>query len=114
MHIFYIIFSFLPRRLRKYIGPHDYCNWPDKQAKNNIQKNIVVIQQKADQIYNKFKSYFAYKDNTAKTFWEVFDQEVDEFKTKTKDMEESKVLSLVKDPTRPVSNLNPMSDDEDV
>ena len=65
-----------------------------------------------------------------KTFWEQFESEVSEFKTKTAGMEESKVayfvfpkilthfvqqvLSLIRDPTRPLSNSNPLSDDEDL
>ena len=43
-------------RLRKYNGPQEYCNWQDQQAKEDMNKNIEIIQMKADQIYNKFKS----------------------------------------------------------
>ena len=49
------------RRLRKYIGPQDYVNWPDKSKRENMEKNIQVIQDKADQIYEKFKSFFAFQ-----------------------------------------------------
>ena len=49
-----------------------------------------------------------------KTFWEQFESEVSEFKTKTAGMEESKVLSLIRDPTKVLSNSNPLSDDEDL
>ena len=65
-----------------------------------------------------------------KTFWEQFESEVSEFKSKTAGMEESKVtifsslastayfssqvLSLIRDPTKPLSNSNPLSDDEDL
>ena len=99
------------RRLRKYIGPQEYCNWPDKQARENMNKNIEIIQMKADQIYNKFKSTFAFQDGE-KSFWEEFEREVNEFRRKTKGLPESKVLGLIRDPTRPISNSNPLSDDE--
>ena len=49
-----------------------------------------------------------------RTFWEQFESEVSEFKSKTAGMEESKVLGLIRDPTRPLSNSNPLSDDEDL
>ena len=64
-----------------------------------------------------------------KSFWEQFESEVSEFKSKTAGMEESKVLfyslastayfssqvlSLIRDPTKPLSNSNPLSDDEDL
>merc|ERR1719166_366336 len=39
------------RRLRKYIGPQDYSSWQDKKAKQKMEKDIKVIQAKADQIY---------------------------------------------------------------
>ena len=49
------------RRLRKYIGPQDYVNWPDKTKRETMEKNIQVIQDKADQIYEKFKSFFVFQ-----------------------------------------------------
>ena len=109
-----------------------------------MEKAVKDIQAKADQIYNKFKSNFAFQvtlnnplyfltrieQEGDKTFWEQFESEVSEFKTKTAGMEESKVacfvvpkiltrlvqqvLSLIRDPTRPLSNSNPLSDDEDL
>ena len=54
------------RRLRKYIGPQNYCNWPDKTAREKMEKDIQVIQAKADQIYEKFKSYFAFQVSEGK------------------------------------------------
>jgi len=101
------------RRLRKYIGPQSYCNWPDKEARDKMERAVQTIQTKADQIYNKFKSFFAYQDGD-RTFWEMFEAEVNEFKNKTVGMDESKILSLIRDPTKPLSNLNPLSDDEDL
>ena len=47
-----------------------------------------------------------------KTFWEAFEAEVSEFKDKTAGLDESKILSLIRDPTKPLSNNNPLSDDE--
>ena len=49
------------RRLRKYIGPQDYVNWPDKTKREKMEKHVQVIQDKADQIYQKFKSFFAFQ-----------------------------------------------------
>ena len=51
----------LSRRLRKYIGPQSYCNWPDVEARQRMEKAVKEIQAKADQIYNKFKSNFAFQ-----------------------------------------------------
>jgi len=101
------------RRLRKYIGPQSYCNWPDVEARQKMEKAVKEIQAKPDQIYNKFKSNFAFQEGD-RTFWEQFESEVSEFKSKTAGMEESKVLSLIRDPTKPLSNTNPLSDDEDL
>ena len=96
-----------------------------------MEKDIQVIQAKADQIYEKFKSYFAFQvrvnkfsvsvidDNSFvqegdKTFWDAFIAEVNEFKDKTAGLDESKILSMIRDPTKPLSNSNPLSDDEDL
>ena len=70
-----------------------------------MEKAVKDIQAKADQIYNKFKSNFAFQvtrqsiyfvtwieQEGDKTFWEQFESEVSEFKTKTAGMEESKVV----------------------
>jgi len=101
------------RRLRKYIGPQSYCNWPDEDARDKMEKSVSLIQAKADQIYNKFKSFFAFQEG-GKTFWEMFDDELSEFRSKTVGMEESKVLSLIRDPTKPLSDSNPLSDDDEL
>ena len=97
-------------------------------ARTKMEQAVKDIQAKADLIYNKFKSHFAFQVIQAlqaaaltllfqegdKTFWEQFESEVSEFKTKTAGMEESKVLSLIRDPTKVLSNSNPLSDDEDL
>ena len=49
------------RRLRRYIGPQNYSSWADKTAKQKMEKDIQVIKAKADQIYEKFKSYFVFQ-----------------------------------------------------
>ena len=96
-----------------------------------MEKNIQVIQDKADQIYEKFKSFFAFQVRILTnfisyvflnlrfkegdvTFWEAFEAEVNEFKEKTAGLDESKILSMIRDPTKPLSNTNPLSDDEDL
>ena len=56
------LFYFFPfRRLRRYIGPQNYSSWADKTAKQKMEKDIQVIKAKADQIYEKFKSYFVFQ-----------------------------------------------------
>jgi len=84
------------RRLKKYIGPQSFSKWPDAEPRKKMEKSIQAIQKKADQIYNKFKSYFAYQGD--KPFRLMFDEEVEEFKKITENLEESKVLSMIKDP----------------
>jgi len=101
------------RRLRKYIGPQDYVNWPDKAKREKMEKDIQVIQDKADQIYEKFKSFFAFQEGDT-TFWDAFDAEVNEFKERTEGLDESKILSMIRDPTKPLSNMNPLSDDDEL
>jgi len=85
------------RRLRKYIGPHSFNTWPDLEARKKMEKSIEAIQKKADQIYHKFKAYFAFQGE--KSFSQMFEEEVEEFRKVTKGMEESKVLSMIRDPT---------------
>jgi len=94
------------RRLRKYIGPHKFNTWTDKDAKKKMEKSIETIQKRADQIYNKFKSYFAYQGD--KPFSQMFEEEVEEFRQVTKDMDEGKVLSMIRDPT----SENVLSDED--
>ena len=56
------LFYFFPfRRLRRYIGPQNYSSWADKTAKQKMEKDIQVIKAKAEQIYEKFKSYFVFQ-----------------------------------------------------
>ena len=43
-------------RVRRYIGPQSYCQWPDKQSRDEMKRDVQIIQTKADQIYNKFMS----------------------------------------------------------
>merc|ERR1719509_627207 len=50
------------RRLRKYAGPQEYLNWPDKESRDLMVKQIDTIQTKADEIYGKFKSIFAFQE----------------------------------------------------
>ena len=80
----FIIFSQLvwahcnARRLRKYIGPQSYCNWPDVEARQKMEKAVKDIQAKADQIYNKFKSNFAFQVmlNNPLTLWHELSRRV--------------------------------------
>merc|ERR1711874_667383 len=101
------------KRLRRYIGPQNYSSWADKTAKQKMEKDIQVIKAKAEQIYEKFKSYFVFQEGD-KTFWEAFDEEVMEFKNKTEGLDEAKILSMISDPTKPLSSTNPLSDEEEL
>ena len=95
-----------------------------------MEKDIEVIQAKAEQIYEKFKSYFAFQVlvftityvhvltyfvwEGDKTFWEAFEAEVTEFQNKTAGLDEEKILSMIRDPTKPLSSTNPLSDEEEL
>ena len=98
-----------------------------------MEKDIQVIKAKAEQIYEKFKSYFVFQvkfgsdtyiyywtlinwilQEGDKTFWEAFDEEVMEFKNKTEGLDEAKILSMISDPTKPLSSTNPLSDEEEL
>ena len=37
-----------------------------------------------------------------------------EFKNKTEGLDEAKILSMISDPTKPLSSTNPLSDEEDL
>ena len=37
-----------------------------------------------------------------------------EFKNKTEGLDEAKSLSMISDPTKPLSGTNPLSDDEEI
>ena len=49
------------RRLRKYIGPHEMAGWTKADDKEKMNKCIKVIQEKAEKIYDRFKTTFNYK-----------------------------------------------------
>lgn len=102
------------RRLRKYVGPQEYLNWPEQEARDLMVKQIDTIQTKADLIYSKFKSIFAFQEGD-QSFWQEFETMVQEFKKKTEKMEESQILALIRDPTssHPITPANPLSDMED-
>jgi len=101
------------KRLRRYIGPQNYSSWADKTAKQKMEKDIQVIKAKADQIYEKFKTYFVFQEGD-KSFWDVFEEEVKEFNKKTEGLDEAKILSMISDPTKPLSASNPLSDEEEI
>jgi len=102
------------RRLRKYVGPQEYLNWPDKESRDLMVKQIDTIQTKADEIYGKFKSIFAFQEGD-QSFWQEFETMVQEFKKKTENMEESQILALIRDPTSShlITPANPLSDMEE-
>ncbi|XP_015114531.1 PC4 and SFRS1-interacting protein isoform X2 [Diachasma alloeum] len=84
------------KRLRRYIGNVAEWKFTEDQVLSFKQKS-EVIRQKAEHIYNKFKALFVVPD--AQSFWQAFSDQVEEFKTATKDMKEEKVFALMVDPT---------------
>ncbi|XP_023344650.1 hepatoma-derived growth factor-related protein 2 [Eurytemora carolleeae] len=101
------------RRLRKYVGPHGYLNWTDEEARNKIERSINTIQNKSELIFNKFKDCFLSQDEDDEVFLVNFGKEVSQFNNYIENLDERKVLSMTRDPTKPISSLNPLSDDED-
>jgi len=87
------------RRLRKYIGPHEMAGWTKADDKEKMNKCIKVIQEKAEKIYDRFKTTFNYKEGSEVAFADMFEVELNKFKDKTKEMEELEMLALIKDPT---------------
>merc|ERR1719186_1654218 len=86
------------RRLRKYVGPQGYLDWPDMVMREQFIQHIKVINHKADQIYKMFISIFKCQEGK-RNFWKEFDISVREFKEKTDGMEENILLSMTEDPT---------------
>jgi len=101
------------KRLRKYVGPHGYRSWIDEEARSKIERSIMTIQGKSEILFSKFKECFSSQDDDDEVFLAKFFEAVELFKSKTKEMDERKVLSMTKDPTKPISRSNPLSDLED-
>jgi len=111
------------RRLRKYVGPRKYVglqkfvNWPDKELRELMEKQIETIQTKADQIYSKFKLIFNFQEGE-QSFWQELETMVQEFRKKTEKMEESQILALIRDPTEshrivPSTSVSDMEDNDE-
>ena len=43
-------------KLRRYTGPQS-SHWPDKEFRDEMRKDVQIIQTKADEIYKKFMSH---------------------------------------------------------
>lgn len=82
------------RKCRKYIGPEEA---DEKKAKALFNKTETV-RNMANQIFMKLKSLFAVPEDV--DFWDVFETQVVDFRNYTKDMDKTKVLNLVSDPTK--------------
>lgn len=87
------------RWLRKYAGPKGFLDWQDKTEKENMDKKVKAIQQKADQVYKKIVDLFFFKEKADKPFGEEFEKLVKDFKQKISGMGEKQILCLIKDPT---------------
>ena len=75
------------------------AGWTKADDKEKMNKCIKVIQEKAEKIYDRFKTTFNYKQGSEVAFADMFEVELNKFKDKTKGMEESEMLALIKDPT---------------
>jgi len=101
------------KRICKYVGPNEFRSWEDEDAVNKIDRSISIIQSKATLVFNKFKKCFNCQDDGDGVFIQKFEDEVLKLKKHATEMEESKVLSMIKDPTHHLSTSNPLSDLED-
>lgn len=101
------------KKLRIYVGPKNFRSWPDEDARNRMERSVGNIQRLSEEIYLKFRKCFARVGQTEENFYETFLKEAEEFRSFTKDWDERKVLSMIRDPTRVISSLNPISDEEE-
>jgi len=100
------------KRLRRYVGPQGYKNWSDDEARSKLERSIKSIQIKAERVFAAFKECFSCQEEDEVNFLAKFWKEVQEFKDHTQDWDERKMLSMTRDPTRPISKQNPLTDDE--
>lgn len=89
------------KRLRKYVGNIEAWDFTEEEVALFL-KHAQMIQSKAEFIYNKFKAMFTIPEG--RSFWQVFSDDVSDFKKKTHDWPVNKVYSLVVDPTREDGN----------
>eukprot|EP00088_Acartia_fossae_P008305 TRINITY_DN1395_c0_g1_i7.p1 TRINITY_DN1395_c0_g1~~TRINITY_DN1395_c0_g1_i7.p1 ORF type:complete len:465 (+),score=147.97 TRINITY_DN1395_c0_g1_i7:47-1441(+) len=101
------------RRVRKYIGPHEFRDWDDDEMVRKIEKSINLIQSKAEAVFHKFKSCFLLQDVDDSTFLKKFNDEVEKLNNFYSSIDEGKILKMTRDPTQALSATNPYSDDED-
>ncbi|CAG5096151.1 Similar to Hdgf: Hepatoma-derived growth factor (Mus musculus) [Cotesia congregata] len=88
------------KRLRRYIG--NLSEWSlSEEAVKNFKQKAQQIREKADEMYNKFKTLFIIPDG--QSFWQTFSEQVTQFKEVTKNMSEPTIFGLLVDPTNPES-----------
>eukprot|EP00092_Neocalanus_flemingeri_P004329 GFUD01004654.1.p1 GENE.GFUD01004654.1~~GFUD01004654.1.p1 ORF type:complete len:485 (+),score=184.73 GFUD01004654.1:81-1457(+) len=88
------------RKLRKYVGPQDQSGYSETEKKE-IASGVRLIIARSGACYDKFSRLFpGYRVVSAageKSFYDYFQEQVEMFRSKTKDWEENKVLSLSED-----------------
>ncbi|XP_011310955.1 PC4 and SFRS1-interacting protein [Fopius arisanus] len=94
------------KKLRRYIGNVAEWNLTEDQVLSFKQK-AELIRQKAEHIYNKFKTFFIIPES--QSFWQTFSDQVELFKEATKHMKEEAVFTLMIDPT--LSEIQNQRDD---
>lgn len=99
------------RRLRHYIGNVSAWEFTNEQYEE-FTIAAGEIRNKADDVFYKFSELFNMPNETV--FWEVFSDEVDNFKEQVSGLSESVVFSLTSEPNCRQSFLNKIEDDEEM
>jgi len=81
--------------LKNYPGPKS----EEKTVGENTDKGVKEVQQTAEKVWRRILALFQFKGDSDRSFWDAFVKLSEEFKQKTKGMEEKDFLCLVIDPT---------------
>ena len=82
------------RKLRKYVGPADLTSYTEAD-KLNIASGVKMITNRSGLCYDKFAKLFpGHSAASQQPFHEYFQEQVDQWKERTKDWDEVKVLSF--------------------
>ncbi|XP_011496080.1 PREDICTED: PC4 and SFRS1-interacting protein [Ceratosolen solmsi marchali] len=91
------------KRLRRYVG--NLADWKLSEEETiAFKQKADKIKKKAELIYNKFKSLFDIPEG--QTFWNIFLEQLDQFKQQTKDLTPEEIFSLLVDPTGKIAKPN--------
>jgi len=94
------------RKLRKYVGPQDQSGYSE-QERREIAGGVRLIIARSGACYDKFSRLFpgyrTWPSKGEKSFHDYFQEQMEEFKTVTKEWEENKVLSLSEEVSEEIS-----------